>query len=104
MNSKTLKFFDLIDFKTAQILYKARYKLLPDNIQNWFRDRDGRYELRGELNFKQPNATTTMKSMCISVHGVKFWNDLPDVIKQSKNVNQLKKMLKHAILDKYKSE
>ena len=29
--------------------------------------------------------------MCVSVHGVKLWNNLPDEIKQSNNVNQFKK-------------
>ena len=32
-----------------------------------------------------------MKSMCVYVHGVKLWNDLPDAIKQSNNANQFQK-------------
>ncbi|KAK0146590.1 putative RNA-directed DNA polymerase from transposon BS [Merluccius polli] len=67
LNLNTLKFFDLVDFKTAQIIYKARHNMLPGNIQKRFKDRDGRYDLRGELNLKQPSISTTLKSFCISV-------------------------------------
>ena len=58
LNTKTLKFFDMVDFKTAQIMYKARHKMLPANVQKRFRERDGRYELRGELNFKEIGANS----------------------------------------------
>lgn len=32
--SQTIKYRDLVNFKTAQILCKAQYKLCPGNIQN----------------------------------------------------------------------
>ena len=104
LNSKTLKFFDLVDFQTAQIIYKARHNMLPANIQNRFRDRDGRYELRGELNLKEMSANTTRKKMIISVSGVKLWNSFSETIKHSLNLQQFKKRLKLAILVKYQME
>ena len=75
--------------------------MLPVNIQNRFRDRDGRYELRGELNLKEMGAKTTRKRMSISVSGVKMWNSFPETIKHSLSLKQFKKRLKQAILDKY---
>ena len=48
-----LKFLDIVEFKTAQFIYKARNNLLPRNIQKMFKDREGRYGLRRELNLKQ---------------------------------------------------
>jgi len=48
-----------------------------------FRDREGEYDLRGRWSFKQPIAHTTLKSMCISVCGVKWWAILIDDIKES---------------------
>ena len=102
--SKTLKFLDLIKFKTAQIIYKARNKLLPVNVLKYFRDKDGRYELRRELNFKHLGANTTMKSMCISISGVQLWNGLPEVIQKCTNLEQFKKQFKLNILAKYHSE
>jgi len=74
LKSRTLKFSDLVEFKTAQILYKAKLNLLPGNIQNIFRVREGEYDLRRRWNFKQPIVHKTLKSMYISVCGVKQWN------------------------------
>ncbi len=67
LKSHTLKFNDLVEFKTAQIVYKAKNKLLPGNIQQLFTDRHGCYNLRGALNMRQQNARTKLKSMCISI-------------------------------------
>ena len=44
--SKTLKLFDLVEHKTAQVLYKARNYLLPRNIQRMFHEREQGYDLR----------------------------------------------------------
>ena len=35
---------------------------------------------------------TNLKAMCLSVHGVKLWNTLPDDIKNCTSVNIFKKM------------
>ena len=69
-----------------------------------FSDREGGYELRGRWNFKQPIVRTTLKSMSVSVHGVKLWNKLPDNIKESKNIVQFKKEFKNKTLDKYRHD
>uniref|UniRef100_A0A672HNL4 Reverse transcriptase domain-containing protein n=1 Tax=Salarias fasciatus TaxID=181472 RepID=A0A672HNL4_SALFA len=76
LNLQALKLTDIVEFKTAQIMYKASNNLLPGNIQKMFRDREGGYDLRGKFKFKQPTVYTTLKSMCISVCGVKLWNSL----------------------------
>ena len=104
LKSNTLKFLDLVEFKTAQIIYKARNKLLPGNVQIIFKDREGRYELRRVLNLKHLGARTTMKSMCISVSGVKLWNSLPEDIQHCKNLRQFKKQFKLIILEKYRHD
>ncbi len=101
LKSKTLKFMDLVNLKTAQVVFKARNNLLPDNIQHFFRDRDGPYLLRGTLNLKQINARTTLKTQCISVCGVKLWNGLPDNLKLSRNVYQFKNNFKKMVMDNY---
>ncbi len=93
LKSKTLKFMDLVNMKTA-VVFKARNNLLPDNIQHFFRDRDGPYLLRGTLNLKQINARTTLKTQCISVCSVKLWNGLPDNLKLSRMCINLKTILR----------
>lgn len=72
---QTLKFKDIVDLKTTQIMYKAKNKVLPNNIQKWFKERDSRYNLRRRGNLSQSMARTTLKSMCISVNGVRLWNN-----------------------------
>ena len=102
LKSCIMKLPDLSVFKTAQFMFRARNKLLPENILEMFKDRgDGGYRLRWELNFKQPSVQTTRKSMCISVCGVRIWNSLTEEIKHSKNILQFKKRLKSSILAKY---
>uniref|UniRef100_A0A8C6UZX2 ATP binding cassette subfamily B member 1 n=1 Tax=Neogobius melanostomus TaxID=47308 RepID=A0A8C6UZX2_9GOBI len=44
------------------MLYKARYKLLPGQIQRKSQEHTGRYELRDELNFRLQKHSTTLKS------------------------------------------
>jgi len=74
--------------------YKAKHNLLPGNIQKMFRDREGEYDLRGRWSFKQPIVHTTLKSMSISVCGLKQWNTLTDDIKESTNLGIFKKECK----------
>lgn len=103
-NSNLLKLRDIVDYKTAIIMYKARYKQLPRNIQTMFRDREGGYGLRGELNFKTIRTRTTMKSFCISSCGVKIWNSIEVEIKQSPNIHTFKKRYKKYIMMRYVEE
>lgn len=99
----TLKFNDLVKFKTAQLIYKAINKQLPGNIQQLFTNRVGGYNLRGDLNLSQHRTRTKLKSMCISICGVLLWNGLSSSIKQSVNMLQFKKRYKSFIFDKYRS-
>lgn len=48
LQSKLIKFKDMVDFHTAQILFKAKNNLLPENIQTLFTGREGGYNLRGK--------------------------------------------------------
>ena len=97
----TLKFKNIVELYTAQIVYKARYNLLPGNLQILYRNRDGRYEYRNPLNFQQPRTRTEWKRLCVSAIGVKLWNDLPDELKKCNNIYQFKKMFKKRVIDNY---
>ncbi len=66
---KALKFNDLVDFKTAQIMYKAKNKLLPSSIQELFKFQENRYSLRGTNQFKNQ----LVRYHCITVKGVTLW-------------------------------
>ena len=103
-NSYLLKFIDIIEYKTALIMYKARHNHLPGNIQGMFSEREGGYNLRGELNLKTRVARTTLKTFCISVCGVKLWNSMHVEFKQCSSVNQFKKRYKECIIMRYRQE
>ena len=95
---------DIIELKTALIMYKARNNQLPENIQAMFSDREGGYNLRGELDFKTHFARTTLKSFCISIRGVKLWNSMTAELKQCSNMIQFKKRYKECIIMRYRDE
>ena len=99
--SKTLKLFDLVEHKTAQVLYKARNYLLPKNIQRMFHEREQSYDLREKSNLKVGRARTTMKSFCITICGVKLWNNLSTEIKNISNIILFKRRHKEMILQSY---
>ncbi len=104
IKSRMLKFIDLVKFKTAPVMYKARNNLLPNTIREMFTERDGGYNLRGNLNFKKQKVRTTMKSFCMSSCGVTLWNNLDMEIKQSTNINLFKKRYKKLFINKYMEE
>lgn len=104
LQSKILKLFDLVDFYTAQFLYKANKNDLPGNIQKFFLGREGGYNLRGCENFKVQAVRTTRKSLCVSVCGVRLWNGLGIQFKQCPNIHQFKLKFKEMVLTKYETE
>lgn len=98
------EFRDLVEFKTAHIMYKRRNNLLPGNIQKLFTDREGGYNFRRILNMKLHSVRTNIKSMCIWYCGVVLQNGMEENIKQSKNITQFKKMYKNYIFRRYRNE
>ena len=101
---KALKFADIVQLKTAQIVFRARHNLLPENLQTLFQNRDGRYELRRAMNFKHPRARINVKEYSVSVCGVKLWNSLPESLQQSGTESQFKRKFKKMAIEKYKCE
>ena len=52
LHSRALKVIDLVEFQVAQFMYKAKNKLLTGNIQKFFFDREGGYNLRDTFKYK----------------------------------------------------
>ncbi len=103
IQSKTLKFLDLVEFKTAHTMFKARNNMLPKNIQEMFFEREGSYKLRGQLNLKVRRARTTKKSFYISIYGVKLWNRLSVEVQKSQSIRQFKNKYKDIIFARYRN-
>jgi len=58
---QTLKFEDIVDLKTTQIIYKAKNKVLPNNIQKWFKERDSRYNYNIQKWFKERDSRYNLR-------------------------------------------
>ena len=97
--SKILKFHDLVQLNMAVVMHKAH------NIQNLFSiklQNESKMTTRQTNKFIQPRARTTLKSMSISIRGVKFWNSLDsEFINANRSLHQFKKAVKKHYLNSY---
>ena len=100
-NIHILKLPDLVKLKTAIIMFKAYCYILPMNVQNNFKIYESRYSSRHTCNFKQIYVRTNLKSMRISVTGVKLWNCLDNLLINCKNVRYFKKCYTDKLLNSY---
>lgn len=90
----TLKFHDLVEFKTAQIMYKAYNNQLCHSIQKLFKIREGCYRLRGTSVFQKTRTRTNIKQMCVSSKGVNLWNNYEIQLKSCESFSVFKKKFK----------
>ncbi len=97
-------FFDLVDYKTVQTMYKAHKNLLPDCIQRLLESRESPYELRGLGLFKKLRARTNIESRCVSVKGVSLWNGCDEELKVCSSVCMLKRMFKNMVVNKLETQ
>ena len=87
-----LKLHDLIELRTAMIMYKANTGCLAVNLQTMFRMRSEKiHNTRNSSNVRQVFARTTKKANCITVHDIKLWNTIQDRIRSSHNIHTFKK-------------
>lgn len=83
-----------MEFQTAQILFKAKGNLLPENIQKLFTGKEGGYNLRGQFKFRTLQVRTTRKTFSISVCGIKLWNSLERTLGECPNIRQFENVYK----------
>lgn len=96
-----LKLNELIEYNILKTMYKAHQQILPVNLQKRFMKRESTYNLRGTEIFSQPEYRTKPKERCISVQGVKIWNNLANEIKLTKSLHIFKKTVKLSLLRRY---
>ena len=101
---KILKLEDLVIFKTAVLLFKAKNSTLPPNIQRLFIKKESKLQTRQKEDFYQLSVRTTFKAMSLSVCGVKVWNNLNIDLRNSKSERIFKLKLKSEFIDKYKEQ
>jgi hypothetical protein len=100
-----LKFLDIVKLKTLAIVYKAKNEQLPENIQSLFlksidvHTHNTRSSSKGNFNVKF--CRTRLKSMSISIVGVKLWNQLSVDLHDVSFVSLFRKKLKKYFLSNY---
>ena len=94
-DQKLLKFINVIELKTAILMYKAYNYILPDTLQYYFElDNNNYYNTRKTFIYKEKFTRTVLKTMCISILGVKLWNNLHPNIRNSNSIFIFKKHFK----------
>ena len=85
-----LKLSEFVKYKTAIVMFNIFHGTLPIQLQMRFTKYSSVYSTRQTKSFVMVQVRTNLKAMCLSVHGVKLWNTLPDDIKNCTSVNIFK--------------
>ncbi len=104
INANELKFKDLVDFKTAQLMFKINNNLLPDCIQKMFNLRQSHYSLRGMCIYSKSKIRTNTKLRCTTVTAVNLWNTLENNLKTCSTITSFKTILKNKMINSYRLE
>lgn len=70
----TLKSYDFVEFKMAQVTYEVHNNLLCYSVQKLFETTESQRDLRGTGLFKRTKIRTTTKQRWVSVRGVNLWS------------------------------
>ena len=84
-------------------MYKYCNNLLPSSFNNMFKTyaENHDYNTRNALHFEYPNNKLNFCDKSICYQGVKTWNNIPNHVKSSKNLNSFKASYKQLIISDY---
>ena len=85
-------------------MYKYCNNLLPSSFNNMFKTNAENHDYnitRNALNFAYPNNKLNFCDKSISYQGVKTWNNIPNHVESSKNLNSFKTSFKQLIISEY---
>ena len=83
-------------------MYKVKQKSLPTNIQILFEINYSKYYNTRQLNkFYVTYSRTVLKSRCLSIYGVKMWNNLDAVARNCLSFLAFITYLQMKFLEKY---
>lgn len=97
------KFHDIVNLSTAVVMYQAYHSMLPEKLQGFFqiRNAEGGYITRQSNKFNQKLVRTTLRTKCISIVGLKLWNNFPTDAPVSGSIRAFKTYYKSLLLQKY---
>ena len=96
-----LKFSDLVKYKTCIMMFKLFTNDCPKHLQLRFTIYENPHNTRRKNTFIVLYSRTNMKAMCLSVYGVKLWNNLPENIKALRSIHLVKNRYKKYLLSLY---
>ena len=98
-----LKISDLCNHNIGIFMYKYCNNLLPPSFNNMFKTNTENhdYNTRNAFNFEYPNNKLNFCDKSICYQGVKTWNNIPNHVKSSKNLNSFKASYKQLIISDY---
>ena len=96
-----LKFPEFVQYKTAILMFHLFHGTLPIHLQNRFTVHSTTRSTRRVNTFVMVQARTNIKTMCLSVSGVKLWNSLSNTLRDCNSVTIFKKNMKKIILILY---
>ena len=88
-----LKFPEFVQYKTAILMFHLFHGTLPIHLQDRFAIYSTTRSTRRINTFVMVQARTNIKSMCLSVYGVKLWHSLPNNLRDCNSVIIFKKKL-----------
>lgn len=101
INSRILKFNDLVVYKIANLIYRIMNNMVPQCIKCLFETKSTPYDLRGSSMLAKPKARTNTKLRSLSVQGVNVWNCLKDDLKLCTSLFLFKNKLKANLINSY---
>jgi hypothetical protein len=98
-----LTIFDISRFQLLQFVFKSKYNMLPNALQQLYTSNDKihGYGTRQVSNYHLFNVKTTLRKQSPSFRGTKLWNELPVTLKDISFLNDFKNKLKQHILGTY---
>ena len=84
-------------------MFKVKNKLHPSLVQERFSFVNNVHNIntRNKKKFYQKGVKTKLKSLCLSVMGVKMFNAVPNDLKQINKLGWFKRSLKKHIIQNY---
>ena len=101
IKSRILKLEEVVKLQTQIIMFRAKSKALPVNLQVLFEFSSESGQSRRKYDFKHRIAKTTQKQMCPTVIGIRIWNSLDNDLKGCSNIYTFKKCYKDKIFKQY---
>ena len=94
----SLKFHDLVKYRTDIVMFKLYYGKLPILLQSRLKRSQNIHKTRSRNTFIVRHWRTNLKAICISVWGVKLWNALPVNIKELRSLCTFKIKVKSILI------